>query len=187
MDTWVWILIAVVAVVVVLAIVLAVTRAKRRRTLQQGFGPEYERTLSEADSRREAEAALRERVKRHDELDLRPLDPDERERYLRLWDGVQARFVDHPVEAIREADVLIQQVMRDRGYPVDDFDQRAADLSVEHAEVVDNYRSGHAIAARSTTGESTTEELRRAVVQYRALFVELVGVGDQPPMEARDR
>ncbi|MGH9117953.1 MAG: hypothetical protein ACRD0A_08780 [Acidimicrobiales bacterium] len=165
---------------------LAAASSKRRRRLQQGFGPEYDRTLSEADSRRQAETALRERVRRHDELELRPLDREERHHYLRLWDGVQARFVDQPVEAIGDTDNLIQQVMRDRGYPVDDFDQRAADLSVEHAEVVANYRAGNAVAARSVTGESTTEELARAVVHYRALFEELVGVGDQP-LEARDR
>jgi hypothetical protein len=118
-------------------------------------------------------------VTRHDEFDLRPLDRDERNGYLREWDGVQAHFVDEPAGAIREADDLIQQVMRDRGYPVDDFDQRTADLSVEHADVVENDRSAHAVSKRSATGEATTEELRRAVVQYRTLFEDLVGVGDR--------
>jgi hypothetical protein len=115
-------------------------------------------------------------VTRHDEFDLRELDRDERQRYLRAWDGLQARFVDEPAGAIREADDLIQDVMRARGYPVDDFDQRAADLSVDHPTVVENYRGAHTIARRAHAGDATTEELRRGVVHYRALFEELVGV-----------
>jgi hypothetical protein len=180
MDTWVWIVIAIVVAVAVIVALAAASRARRRKGLQQHFGSEYDRTLEEADSRRRAEAELNDRVKRHDEFDLRPLDRDERNRYLREWDAVQAHFVDEPAGAIGEADQLIQHVMRDRGYPVDDFDQRAADLSVEHGDVVDNYRSAHAISSRSATGEATTEELRRAVVQYRTLFEDLVGVGDRP-------
>jgi hypothetical protein len=179
MDTWVWILIVIVAVVIVVLLLSSAARAKRRKGLQRNFGSEYDHTLEDAESRRRAEAELRDRVKRHDEFDLRPLERDERNRYLREWDGVQANFVDEPASAIRRADELIQRVMRDRGYPVEDFDQRAADLSVEHADVVENYRSAHAISARSATGEATTEELRRAVVQYRVLFEDLVGVGDR--------
>jgi hypothetical protein len=180
MDTWVWIVIALVVAVVVIMALAAASRSRRRSTLQRDFGPEYDHALNEADSRRRAETELRDRVKRHDEFDLRPLERDERNRYLREWDGVQAHFVDEPAGAIRDADALIQKVMRDRGYPVDDFEQRAADLSVEHADVVENYRSAHAISGRSATGEATTEELRRAVVQYRELFEELVGVGERP-------
>ena len=185
MDTWVCIVIVVVVVIVIVALLAAAARARRRRELQRGFGPEYDRTLEDTDSRRRAEAELRERVKRHDELELRPLEREERNRYLREWDAVQARFVDQPVGAIRDADDLIQHVMRDRGYPVDDFEQRAADLSVEHADVVDNYRAAHAVSARSASGEATTEELRRAVVHYRVLFEELIGVGDSPRDTAR--
>src|SRR5687768_9454951 len=170
MDTWVWI------VIIIVAVLAAAARARRRRQLQRGFGPEYDRTLEDADSRRRAEAELQQRMKRHDQLELRPLEREERNRYLREWDGVQARFVDQPVAAIRDADVLIQRVMRDRGYPVDDFEQRAADLSVDHADVVDNYRAAHAVADRSAAGDATTEELRRAVVHYRVLFEELIGV-----------
>jgi hypothetical protein len=177
MGTWVWIVIAIVVVVAAVVVLAAASRG-RRRGLQRGFGPEYDHTLDQADSRRRAEAELRERVRRHDEFDLRSLDRDERNRYLREWDGVQARFVDEPAGAIADADGLIRQVMRDRGYPVDDFDQRAADLSVEHGDVVENYRSAHAISARTSMGEATTEEMRRAVVQYRTLFDELVGVGE---------
>ena len=180
MDAWVWIVIVIVVAIVVIALLAAASRTKRRKALQRGFGPEYDHALTEADSRRGAEAELRERVKRYEEFELRPLDREERNQYLRQWDGVQAHFVDEPAGAIRDADDLIQRVMRDRGYPVDDFEQRAADLSVEHADVVENYRSAHAISARSATGEATTEELRRAVVHYRTLFEELVGVGERP-------
>jgi hypothetical protein len=185
MDAWVWIVIAVVAVIVVAAVVFAAMSARRRRQLQSGFGPEYDRTLEAAGSRRAAESELRERVSRHDEFELRELDREERQRFLREWDGLQVRFVDEPAGAIKDADVLIQQVMRARGYPVDDFDQRAADLSVEHPTVVENYRGAHMIAGRAGSGEATTEELRRGVVHYRALFEELVGVADTGRMEAR--
>jgi hypothetical protein len=176
MDAWVWIVIAVVAVLVIAVVAYAGYSARRRRELRTDFGPEYDRTLESAGSRREAESELRERVTRHDEFDLRELDRDERQRYLRAWDGLQARFVDEPAGAIREADDLIQDVMRARGYPVDDFDQRAADLSVDHPTVVENYRGAHTIARRAHAGDATTEELRRGVVHYRALFEELVGV-----------
>jgi hypothetical protein len=184
MNAWVWILIAIVAVLVIATVAYAAMAARRRRELRTGFGPEYDRALESADSRREAESELRERVARHDEFDLRELDRDERQEYLRAWDGVQARFVDEPVGAIREADALIQDVMRARGYPVDDFDQRAADLSVEHPAVVENYRGAHTIAGRAKSGDATTEELRRGVVHYRALFDELVGVAGAGRMEA---
>jgi hypothetical protein len=184
MDTWVWIVIAVVAVLVIAAVAYAALAARRRRELRTGFGPEYDRTLESAGSRRAAESELRERVSRYDEFDLRELDRDERQRYLRDWDALQARFVDEPAGAIRDADALIQDVMRARGYPVDDFDQRAADLSVEHPAVVENYRGAHTIAKRAHAGDATTEELRRGVVHYRALFEELVGVAEAGRMEA---
>ena len=140
MDTWVWIVIAVVAIVVVAALLWGVVNRRRRQELQEGFGPEYERTVSEAPSRREAEAELRERRDRHGEFDIRPLSPQARDRYTQEWEATQARFVDAPEAAIRDADELIQSVMRERGYPVEDFDQRAADLSVDHPDVVENYR-----------------------------------------------
>jgi hypothetical protein len=174
MDTWVWIVIAVALVVAVAALLWAVANSRRRRELQEGFGPEYDRTVSEAPSRREAEAELRERRERHDEFDIRPLPADARERYAQEWEATHARFVDDPEAAIRDADDLIQQVMRERGYPVEDFDQRAADLSVDHPDVVENYRQGHNLARRTVRGEGDTESLRQALVHYRALFAELV-------------
>jgi hypothetical protein len=179
METWVWIVIAIVAVVVIAAVVIGGARARRRKQLQEGFGPEYDRTVAEAPTRREAEAELLERRKRHDELELRPLEATARERYLREWEAAQARFVDDPAGAIGDADGLVQQAMADRGYPVEDFDQRAADLSVDHAELVENYRAAHAISRANVHGEAETEDLRQAMVHYRLLFQELVESGER--------
>src|SRR5215211_5454396 len=178
MDTWVWIVIAVAAVIVVAIVAYAAWRTRRQKQLKEGFGPEYDRTVSESPSRREAEAELLERQRRHDELELRPLARDSRNRYLREWDAAQARFVDDPDGAIADADRLIQSVMNERGYPVEDFDRRAADLSVEHGDVIENYRAAHAISRRSMHGEASTEEQRQAIVHYRALFEELVEAGE---------
>jgi len=174
MATWVWIVIAVAAVVVLALVLWSALRARRTRTLQQGFGPEYDRTVADAPSKREAEAELSERQKRREELDIRPLDAAARERYAEAWQVTQARFVDEPGGAIAEADVLIQQVMRERGYPVEDFDQRAADVSVDHPEVVNNYRAAHGISIAHERERATTEDLRRAMVHYRSLFDELL-------------
>jgi hypothetical protein len=178
MDTWVWIVIAVVAAVVVLGIVWAATRTRRTRALQDRFGPEYDRTVEQSRGRRDAERELREREKRHEQLDLRPLSPEARDRYVRDWQATQGRFVDDPTGAVAQADELVQRVMRDRGYPVDDFDQRAADISVEHPEVVEKYRTADGIARASERGEASTEDLRHSVRHYRALFVELLDVDD---------
>jgi hypothetical protein len=170
MPTWAWIIIAAAAVVVLALVAYGAFRTNRRKQLKDTFGPEYERTVSDAPTRREAEAELLERRKRHEEFDIRPLSPAARDGYVALWEKTQARFVDDPQGAIDEADNLIQQVMRERGYPVEDFDTRAADLSVDHADVVEHYREGHAIAERNAEGEADTEELRQALVHYRALF-----------------
>ena len=174
MDTWIWIVIAVGAAALIAALAYTAWKARRTKTLQDRFGPEYDRVSEEADSRRDAEAELLERTKRREELEIRPLATDARERYLIRWEDVQARFVDDPDEAVESADELIQSVMRERGYPIDDFDQRAADLSVDHPEVVGHYRSAHAIATDGETGETRTEDLRRAMMHYRALFQEVL-------------
>jgi hypothetical protein len=174
MPTWGWIVIGVAVAAVVLLGVAALLRARRTQNLKQHFGPEYDRTVEGADSRRAAEADLREREARHREFDLHDLDPAAADRYRDEWHRTQAEFVDDPSAAITEADLLIQRVMRDRGYPVEDFDQRAADLSVGHPDVVDNYRSAHSIAVSSAHGKATTEDLRRAMKRYRSLFDELV-------------
>jgi hypothetical protein len=178
MATWVWIVIAVAAAILVLGIVWGATRTRRTRSLQDRFGREYDRTVEKSGGRRQAEQELSEREKRHEELDLRPLSPRARDRYLNDWEATQARFVDDPSGAVSEADELVQRVMRDRGYPVEDFEQRAADISVEHPDLVEKYRTAHGIARSNARGEASTEDLRQSVRHYRALFVELLGSGD---------
>jgi hypothetical protein len=174
----------VIAVAVIVVIAVVVWRslvARRTRTLQDRFGPEYERTLDRTDGRKEAEAELAARAKRREELDIRPLTTAARERYLDEWRRVQTRFVDDPSGAVTEADSLIQSVMRERGYPVDDFEQRAADISVDHPHVVERYREGH----RLRRGD--TEAQRQAMVHYRGLFEELVeDAADAPVSRAPD-
>lgn len=177
MPTWAWIVIVVAAVLIVGAIVWSATRARRRRGLQERFGSEYDRTVADAPSRREAESELSEREKRRDELDIRPLDQSSRDRYASQWQNTQAAFVDDPESAVGDADRLIQQVMRERGYPVDDFEQRANDLSVDHPEVISNYRAAHGISVANERGKASTEDLRTAMVHYRALFSELLETG----------
>jgi hypothetical protein len=188
MDTWVWIVIGLVVAIVILGILISALRTRRSRSLRDRFGREYDRTVDKAGGRREAEQELRKREQRHDELELRPLSADARERYLRQWQVTQGRFVDDPTGAVSEADNLVQQVMRDRGYPVDDFEQRAADISVEHPEVVEKYRTANGIARASERGEASTEDLRHSVRHYRALFVELLEVDDEAEdASTRDR
>jgi len=176
MPYWVWIVIGVAAVVLVGAIVLAV-RANRTRKLRSTFGPEYDRTVDEVGSRSEAEAELRERQKRHDELELRPLDPEVRDDYLARWRSTQERFVDDPRGATTEADHLVLEVLRARGYPIEDIDRRAADISVDYPDLVGNYRAAHDVAVRQTADEATTEDRRNAMRHYRDLFDELLETG----------
>jgi hypothetical protein len=180
MPGWAWALVAVVAIIIVALVVWQALKTRRTRTLQDRFGPEYDRTVERADDKREGEADLAARVKRRDELDIRPLSSAARDRYLDQWQRVQARFVDDPRGAVQESDALIQAVMRERGYPVDDFEQRAADVSVDHPQVVENYRAGHRLA-----GSRDTEEQRQAMVHYRALFDELLEDSADRPL-ARD-
>jgi hypothetical protein len=178
MDTWVWIVIAVIAVIVVSAVVWSATRARRTRTLQGTFGQEYDRAVERAGDRGTAERELRERQKRHDELDLRPLSSQSRDRYVRQWESAQTRFVDDPKGAVAEADALVQQVMQERGYPTKDFDRRVADISVDHPDLVEKYRTADGIARASERNEASTEDLRHSVRHYRALFAELLDVDD---------
>ena len=168
-------LIAILVVLVLLALLAVVAgRQRRSRRLQDRFGPEYERTVEQAGDRRSAETELQERAQRRERFDIVPLEPEARARYIEAWRHTQARFVDEPVEATREADRLITSVMRDRGYPIDDFEQRAADISVDHPQVVDDYRAAQAIAAANDRSEASTEDLRQALVHYRSLFEELL-------------
>ena len=174
MPSWGWVLIAIGIVVVLALVAWSAFSARRRKGLQERFGPEYDRTVADAPSRREAESELSERQKRRDELEIRPLRPESRDRYASRWHNTQAKFVDEPEEAVGEADGLIQEVMRERGYPVEDFDQRASDLSVDHPDVISNYRAAHGISVANDRGNATTEDLRTAMQHYRALFVVLL-------------
>lgn len=179
MPTWVWIVIAVMIVVaaIVLAAALAVGRRKRTERLKQRFGPEYERMVSTADTQGSAEKELVERERRRNGFDIVALPSAARRTYAERWRSVQTTFVDDPASALVEADRLIIAVMRDRGYPVDDFDQRAGDLSVDHPTVVENYRAAHDVQRSATGGGTETEDQRQAFVHYRALFDTLL----EPP------
>jgi hypothetical protein len=171
-------IIVLAAVVILIIAVLAVMYVRKRRSttadLRQRFGPEYERAVREHGSERKAEAKLADREKRVEKLTIRDLDPSERERFVERWGSVQSPFVDSPKGAVAEADDLVSSLMKTRGYPVSDFDQRAADISVDHPRVVDNYRTAHEIALRVGKDEATTENLRTAMIHYRSLFEELV-------------
>ena len=173
-------LMVLVAAVILLIAVLAVLYMRKRRSttadLRQKFGPEYERAVLKHGSERKAEANLADREKRIEKLTIRDLDPTEREHFLKQWASVQSRFVDSPKGAVAEADDLVSSLMKTRGYPVSDFDQRAADISVDHPRVVENYRSAHEIALRVGKDEATTEDLRTAIIHYRSLFEGLVQV-----------
>jgi len=184
MPVWAWVLIAIGVVTVVGVVVWQVGVRRRTQKLQQRFGPEYERAVEGADSRREAEAELRERERRRGELEVRPLSSAARERYLAQWTSVQARFVDDPRTAVVSADSLIQSVMAERGYPVEDLEQRTADISVDHPTVVENYRQGHRYAYTAADGDGATEGLRQAMRHYRALFEELVDPAADEPLAA---
>ena len=166
--------IAVILIVAVLAWLYVRKRRSRTADLRQKFGTEYERTVREQGSERKAEAKLGDREKRVEKLKIRDLDPTERERFVKQWESVQSRFVDSPKGAVREADDLVSSLMKTRGYPVSDFDQRAADISVDHPRVVENYRSAHEIALRVGKDAATTEDLRTAMIHSRSLFEELV-------------
>jgi hypothetical protein len=169
-------IIVIAAVVVVVALTYWFTQRRRSEHLQDQFGPEYERVVADTGSRRDAEQELATREKRRSELDIRPLERDVRDDYAAAWERVQAGFVDSPNDAIGRADGLVNQVMRERGYPVDEFEQRAADISVDHPGVVSDYRAAHDISLRNDAGNASTEDLRQAMVHYRSLFDELLVV-----------
>lgn len=175
------IIIPVVAVVAALAAFGWYTM--RRRRLQQRFGPEYERTVEDAGGRGAADRELSAREKRHDALDIRPLAPAVHDRYAQDWQKVQGEFVDHPEQAVQEADLLVTSLMRERGYPTDNLEQKVQDLSVEHGRTVEHYRAAHDVNERSRQHRANTEQLRAAMVHYRALFDELLSDGG--PSQAR--
>jgi hypothetical protein len=174
MDTWVWVTIAVGVIIAVAVVVWVVSARARRRGLRDRFGEEYDRSIDAAGSRRRAERDLRDRESQHEELELRPLSDASRARYEESWADVQTRFVDRPQVAVADADDLVTQLMRERGYPVDDFDTKARLVSVDHPNVVENYRKGHGIYEKTVEGSANTEDLRQAVISYRALFEEII-------------
>lgn len=166
---------AIVVVIVVAIAATAASRKARSRSLQQHFGGEYDRTVRTTGDRAAAERELSSRVERVKRMHIEELPAGARQRYAEEWRTVQTRFVDQPREALAQADSLVANVMRDRGYPMSDFDQQAADISADHPQVVDNYRIAHGIAERSDRGEANTEDLRQAMVHYRTLFNDLLG------------
>ena len=185
MDTQTMTILAVVIFALVAVGAWLYTRKRQSDRLIQRFGPEYGRTVDELGSRTKAESELREREKRVQKLDIVPLAPEEAARFSQAWKTLQGRFVDNPKGVLIEADQLVRELMQLRGYPVGDFERRAADISVDHPAVVDHYRAAQAIAMRDRRGEADTEELRRAVVHYRALFDDLLEVDESRRASAR--
>src|SRR5690348_5930565 len=178
-------IVAIIIIVVVLVLIAAAVMFYRRREgerLRKAFGPEYDREVEEAGgSRSKAAAELQKREKRVEKLDIRPLPTAQREAFQSEWQQVQAGFVDNPEKSFALADALVGEVMKARGYPVDDFEQRAADISVEHPGLVSNYRAAHEIAVRHRQGKAGTEDLRAAFIAYRSMFEELLGTkADEP-------
>ena len=178
-----WIIVA--AVVVIASLVLAAwflsQRKKQSARLQQRFGTEYGRTVGELGGRTRAESELKAREKRVDDLAIAPLAPGEAARFSQAWTALQGRFVDNPKGVVIQADQLVREVMLKRGYPMGDFERRAADISVDHPAVVENYRTAQAFAVRDERGEADTEELRKALVHYRVLFDEMLEVREAKP------
>lgn len=166
--------IIVAVIVVVIAAVIYFLQRRRSERLRQHFGPEYDRAVSEGGGRRHAEAVLEQRTERVKKFHIRPLTAEDKARFTEQWDRVQAHFVDAPAGAVAEADQLLGDIMATCGYPMGDFEQRAADISVDHPIVTQNYRSAHELALRQAKGQASTEDLRRAMIHYRALFDDLV-------------
>jgi hypothetical protein len=175
MPTWLIVVIVVVAVAVLGAVIWLVTKEMQRKRLQQRFGPEYDRAVEEKENPRAAQRELAERERRHKELDIRPLSASARERYTREWAQTQEKFVDHPSDAVTEADRLLVSLMAERGYPTEGYEQQVADLSVRHAKTLEHYRAAHA-TQHERTGAST-EDLRDAMVHYRTVFEDLLTDG----------
>jgi hypothetical protein len=191
-DSTVIVLVIVIVVLALALIAAGVMLFQRRRTerLQDHYGPEYERSLSQAGNRRAAEAQLTEREKRHRELDIRDLRSEERDRFAASWADIQREFVDDPKRAVRDADVLVLDIMRTRGYPVgdggDDFERRAEDISVEHPDVVQRYREAHTVRDATERGDVDTENQRSAVTSYRSLINALLDDRDERGRDDRD-
>jgi hypothetical protein len=195
MDAWVWIVIAAVVVAVIAIVAIVVMQQRQRAELRESFGAEYDRAIAREGDVRRGESDLKARRERRAELDIRPLSPASRTTYARSWEQTQARFVDNPAASLSQADALIIAVMEERGYPMNDFERRAEDISVDHPDVVQHYRAAHDISTRldddpdaaagPTTSRVSTEDLRQGLVHYRALFQELLEPDQDQP--TRDR
>jgi hypothetical protein len=173
-----WIIIAAVLLIAVAAVAAAIISQRQRQSLrlQRRFGAEYGREVDRLGSRTRAEAELRAREKRVADLNIVPLAPADAARFTQAWNALQSRFIDNPKGVVVEADHLVRELLLKRGYPMGDFERRAADMSVDHPAIVENYRAAQAIAVRDEGGDADTEELRKAVVHYRTLFDELLEV-----------
>ncbi len=176
-------IVAIIVAVVVVLLVIGALSVARRRKLQQRFGPEYDRVAGEKHSRRKANAELAERERRVRSLDIHPLNETAQAKYAGEWTAIQERFVDQPEQAVAQAGILVTSVMKDRGYPTEGYDQTLADLSVEHANTLDHYRQAHEISLEAEGGTASTEDLRLAMLHYRALFSDLLG---QPAAAGND-
>ena len=175
-DTQTWIMIASGVVLLIALAALIIYKKKQSHRLHERFGKEYDRSVDDLGSKSKAESELKARERRVEHLNILPLEPAEAARFSQAWKDLQGRFVDNPKNAVAQADQLVRELMLKRGYPMGDFESRAADISVDHPEVVAHYRAAQAIAVRDKRGEADTEELRKAVVHYRALFDELLEV-----------
>jgi hypothetical protein len=173
------IVLIILALVVIAAIFVGV-QAGRRKKLQSTFGPEYDRVVADTGNRTEAEKELRERERRHADLELKELSPESQSKYATAWEEVQIQFVDNPAEAVSTADDLVTRLIAERGYPTGEYDERLANLSVEHASTLQHYRDAHEISERNRDGSASTEDLRQALVHYRALFADLLGTDPVP-------
>lgn len=189
MPVWEWILIAAAVVIVVAAVIVVVSRMSSRRNtarLKDHYGREYERLVSETGGQKAAENELAARERKRDKLDIVPLTPSALADFTTRWHQVQIAFVDDPAGAVGAADRLVIEVMRQRGYPVEDFDERAADISVDHPQIVENYRAAHGIQLSQQRGDVGTDQLRQAFVHYRVLFEKLLNTtkGEDTSQEA---
>jgi len=185
MNTTLIIIIVAIAVLAIGAAVWMFLEKRKTERLRSRFGPEYDRLAESEGDRRQAEKVLAQREKRVSRLDISPLTPEDRDRFASSWQAEQSRFVDDPRAALANADRLVTEVMKARGYPMGDFEQRAEDVSVDHASVVENYRIAHDIALRDRRGEATTEQLRKGLLHYRMLFQELLEGRVGEPAEVR--
>jgi predicted nucleic acid-binding protein len=187
MDTLTLVLVVVVVAVLLIGLAVLAGRGRQRRSehLQERFGDEYERTVEREGDQRAAEEELARRERRRRKFDIRPLDPEARDRYAEAWRETQVQFVDDPSGATRNADLLVAAVMRDRGYPLDEFEKRSADISVDFPEVVEDYRIAHDISVANDEDRASTEDLRRALIYYRRLFERMLA--DPQPEDAERR